>query len=303
MFSRLNISVSDFTDFSQGSFEYKLFQSFVLILIQTPSFIINSSFLLVIYKDPFKKFNTASTEILVCWFAWNIVFVLPGILTGILVLLSWPMPIIMIHILDCIHIVSYTLTGAFLTLVSVDNYILVALPLSYKAKISKRRVRVVIAVLFSLSFLLGICSVIFIFSEYILGSYTLYVMVVIFAVPVLQIMSLRALKRHREMLLEMQAEQRNAKEAFVKCQQQFLLGLRITFSFHIILFLSMVLMLFVVYTCPDCKLWLEILQITTAVGAYSPSLFKPLFLALGVSSYRNAFAEVYRRMKSKMYCN
>lgn len=284
-------------------FDSKFFSCFLTLTILLPSLSLNTAFLVVLFRDPFKKFRTTSTGILACWFATNVVQVLPKIAERTFLVFSASLPEFFISPTNVIFS-TYTifLNGVFLTFISVDNYLLISRPLTYSNTMSKKRVRGIIGVFI----FLGLCSVFvyhssknMLFVHVLALSLSLCFFVTLFAVPTLQFASMKALKRQRRQIAELDPTQRTAKEVFVKCQKQLLLGLAVTFIFLVLVQIAVGVFIFLAFKCPSCfKIpWLHgTLVFFLEVGVFAPGLFKPLFLALRVSSYRNAFADVFRRV-------
>lgn len=102
---------------------------------------------------------------------------------------------------------------------------------------------------------------------------------------------------------ELEAERRKPKEALLKCQEQLLLGFRITFIFMVLVYVCLALLICLMFACRNClndQKMMKRISVPLTVGVYAPTLFKPLFLAVKISSYRDAFAEVYRRIKNNI---
>ena len=290
-----------------SSLESKCFSGLLTLAILFPSLSVNIAFLVVLFKDPFKKFRTISTEILACWFTSNVVQVVPILLMKTSIVFSWSVPVFLSSYADIIfHTYTLLLNGAFLTFTSVDNYLLIARPLTYSITMSKKHVRGIVGVFV----FVGLCSVfICYFWNNLLFLCVLSFLLItcfvltLFAVPILQFATVRALKRQRKQMAELDPTQRSAKEVFVKCHQQLTLGLGITFVFLTLVQILVLVLICLTFRCSNClKIpWVEgTLSFFIEVGLYAPSLFKPLFLALRVSSYRNAFADVLRRAKDKI---
>ena len=297
------------TEASPGSssLESKCFSGLITLAILFPSLSVNIAFLVVLFKDPFKKFRTTSTEILACWFASNVVQVVPELIVKIYIVFAWSLPVFLSNYVDMIfHTYTFFLNGAFLTFTSMDNCLLVSRPLTYSTTMSKKRVRGTVGVFV----FVGLCSVfichffnnfsfLFILTLLLISCFVL----TLFAVPILQFVTVRALRRQRKQMAELDPTQRSAREVFVKCHQQLLLGLGITFIFLVLFQIFVLLFICLKTRCSNCLKvpWVEgTLSFFIEVGLYAPSLFKPLFLALRVSSYRNAFADVLRRVKDKI---